>query len=175
MRSNRRIALTQVTVANCITSLRTIARLDWKDFVESQSTTERILREDLSGHYAQMLFGTRDHYRHVVEHIAKRTKKPEEEVANVALGLTVQGHGQGDEPRSHVGFYLIDDGRRELEEATGYKPPLSESAYRLDAAPSDCAVLRRHRDCDDPAHASAVPRGSGCHASASESRYFSSR
>ncbi|MEO5579467.1 MAG: cyclic beta 1-2 glucan synthetase, partial [Gemmatimonadaceae bacterium] len=67
-RSNRMTALTQVTVANCITSLRTIARLDWKDFVESQSATEAILRKDPSDHYSTMLFGTRDHYRHVVEH-----------------------------------------------------------------------------------------------------------
>ena len=130
MRSNRMIALTQITVSNCITSLRAIARFDWKEFVESQSATEKILRKDLSGHYGQMLFGTRDHYRHVVEHIAKRTKKPEEEVANIALGLTVQGHGQGDEPRSHVGYYLIGEGRRELEEATGYTPPLTERVHR---------------------------------------------
>ena len=130
MRSNRMIALTQITVSNCITSLRAIARLDWKEFVESQSATEKILRKDLSGHYAQMMFGTRDHYRHVVEHIAKRTKKPEEEVANIALGLTVQGHGQGDEPRSHVGYYLIGEGRKELEAATGYKPPVGERLYR---------------------------------------------
>jgi cyclic beta-1,2-glucan synthetase len=130
MRSNRMIALTQITVSNCITSLRAIARFDWKEFVESQSATEKILRKDLSGHYGQMLFGTRDHYRHVVEHIAKRTKKPEEEVANIALGLTVQGHGQGDEPRSHVGYYLIGEGRSELEEATGYTPPLTERVHR---------------------------------------------
>ena len=129
-RSNRMIALTQITVSNCITSLRAIARLDWKEFVESQSATENILRKDLSGHYSQMLFGTRDHYRHVVEHIAKRTKKPEEEVATIALGLTVQGHGRGDEPRSHVGFYLIGEGRSELEAATGYKPPPKERVYR---------------------------------------------
>src|SRR4026208_1026186 len=119
-RSNRMIALTQITVSNCITSLRTIARLDWREFVESQSATEKILRKDLSGHYAGMAFGTRDHYRHVVEHIAKQTKRPEEEIANLALGLSVQGHGQGDERRSHVGYYLIDDGRLQLEEATGY-------------------------------------------------------
>ena len=130
MRSNRMIALTQITVSNCITSLRAIARLDWKEFVESQSATEKILRKDLSGHYSRMLFGTRDHYRHVVEHIAKRTKKPEEEVANIALGLTVQGHGQGDEPRSHIGYYLIGEGRPELEEATGYRPPLKERIHR---------------------------------------------
>ena len=129
-RSNRMIALTQITVSNCITSLRTIARLDWREFVESQSATEKILRKDLSGHYAGMAFGTRDHYRHVVEHIAKQTKRPEEEIANLALGLSVQGHGQGDERRSHVGYYLIDDGRLQLEEATGYRPPWNERIYR---------------------------------------------
>ena len=129
-RSNRMIALTQITVSNCITSLRTIARLDWKEFVESQSATEKILRKDLSGHYPSMSFGTRDHYRHVVEHIAKQTKRAEEEVANLALGLSVQSHGQGDERRAHIGYYLIDDGRLELEEATGYRPPLSERFYR---------------------------------------------
>ncbi|MGI9043993.1 MAG: GH36-type glycosyl hydrolase domain-containing protein [Gemmatimonadaceae bacterium] len=129
-RSNRMIALTQITVSNCITSLRAIARFNWKDFVESQSSTERILRKDLSGHYANMMFGTRDHYRHIVEHIAKRTKKAEDEVANIALGLTVQGHGQGDEPRSHVGYYLVGEGRLELEEATGYKLAIGEMLYR---------------------------------------------
>ncbi|MDO8501759.1 MAG: glucoamylase family protein [Gemmatimonadaceae bacterium] len=130
MRSNRMIALTQVTVSNCITSLRTIARLNWKDFVESQSATEKILRKDLSGHYTAMTFGTRDYYRHVIEHIAKETIRQEEEVANVALGLSVQGHGQGDERRSHVGYYLIDNGRLELEEATGYTPPWGERVHR---------------------------------------------
>ena len=129
-RSNRMIALTQITVSNCITSLRTIARLDWKEFVESQSATEKILRKDLSGHYSSMSFGTRDHYRHVIEHIAKRTKTPEEDVANLALGLSVESHGHGDERRSHIGYYLLDEGRLRLEAATGYKPPFTEQFYR---------------------------------------------
>lgn len=129
-RSNRMIALTQITVSNCITSLRTIARLDWKEFVESQSATEKILRKDLSGHYSSMAFGTRDHYRHVIEHIAKRTKTPEEDVANLALGLSVESHGHGDERRSHIGYYLLDEGRLRLEAATGYKPPFTERFYR---------------------------------------------
>jgi len=129
-RSNRMIALTQVTVSNCITSLRTIARLDWKDFVEAQSATDKILRKDLSGHYPRMLFGTRDHYRHVVEHIAKETERPEEDIANLALGLSVQAHAQGDERCAHIGYYLIDKGRLELEKATSYKPPFGERIHR---------------------------------------------
>ncbi len=128
-RSNRRVALTQVTVANSITSLRTISRLDWKDFVESQSLTERLLREDHSGHYAGMTFGTRDHYRHVVEHVAKRVKSPEEEIAKEAVALA-RGADQTDVRHSHVGYYLVDNGRRLLEQKVGYTPPLRERLHR---------------------------------------------
>jgi cyclic beta-1,2-glucan synthetase len=129
-RSNRRIAATQVTVANCITSLRTIARLDWKDFVESQSATEKILRRDVTGDYPKMEFATRDQYRHVVENIAKRTKLPEEEVASAALALSAATGEDESSRRAHVGYYLVSDGRYELERKTGYVPPLSEQIYR---------------------------------------------
>ncbi|HUQ19536.1 MAG TPA: glucoamylase family protein [Gemmatimonadaceae bacterium] len=129
-RSNRRIAATQVTVANCITSLRTIARLDWNDFVESQSAMEKILRKDVAGQYSKMSFATRDLYRHVVENIAKRTKVPEEEVANAALALSA-ARGQSATSRlSHIGYYLVSEGRLELEEKTGYVPPTGERIYR---------------------------------------------
>ena len=128
-RSNRRVALTQVTVANSITSLRTIARLDWKDFVEAQSATEKVLRDDPSGHYAGMTFATRDHYRHVVEHIAKRTKRPEDAVAESALALA-QDLGRDDSRRAHIGYYLVDKGRALLEERVGYTPPPREWIHR---------------------------------------------
>ena len=72
-RATQRLALTQVVMANSITSLRAIARMDWKTFVERQSLMEAVLREDPSGFYALMTFATRDHYRHVVERIARRT------------------------------------------------------------------------------------------------------
>jgi cyclic beta-1,2-glucan synthetase len=129
-RSNRRIAATQVTVANCITSLRTIARLDWKDFVESQSATEKILRKDTTGNYQKMAFATRDQYRHVVENIAKRTKLSEEEVASAALALSVDGAKNGNGRSAHIGYYLLDEGRYELEQRAGYLPPLGERIYR---------------------------------------------
>ncbi len=129
-RSNRRVALTQVTVANSITSLRTISRLDWKDFVESQSVTEKILRQDPSGHYLSMTFGTRDHYRHIVEHIAKRVKRPEEEIASEALALSKLADPT-DIRHAHVGYFLVEKGRAVLEEKVGYTPPPGEWLYRL--------------------------------------------
>jgi len=128
-RSNRRVALTQVTVANSITSLRTISRLDWKDFVESQSVTEQLLRRDPSGHYASMTFGTRDHYRHVVEHISKRVKRPEEEIASEVLSLAKLAD-PNDIRHAHVGYYLVDKGRRVLEGRVGYTPPPGEWIHR---------------------------------------------
>ena len=128
-RSNRRVALTQVTVANSITSLRTISRLDWKDFVESQSATEQLLRQDPSGHYASMTFGTRDHYRHIVEHIAKRVKRPEEEIAGEVVSLAKLAD-PSDARHAHVGYFLVDKGRRVLEGRLGYTPPPGEWIYR---------------------------------------------
>jgi len=128
-RSNRRVALTQVTVANSITSLRTISRLDWKEFVESQSLTERLLREDPAGHYAGMTFGTRDHYRHVVEHIAKRVKRPEEEIAKEAIALARAADAL-DVRYAHVGYYLVDNGRPVFEQKVGYTPPPAERLHR---------------------------------------------
>ncbi|MFL5629738.1 MAG: GH36-type glycosyl hydrolase domain-containing protein [Gemmatimonadaceae bacterium] len=129
VRSNRRVALTQVTVANSITSLRTISRLDWKDFVESQSATEKLLRQDPSGHYSSMTFGTRDHYRHVVEHIAKRVKRAEEEIAAEVVALAKLAD-PSDVRHSHVGYFLVDSGRRVLEEKVAYTPPPGEWLHR---------------------------------------------
>jgi len=126
-RSNRRVALTQITVVNCIMSLRTIGRLDWKTFVESQSAVEHVLREDPSGDYAQMAFGSRDHYRHIVEGVAKRSEQSEEDVARLAIDMAGEGEGR----ESHVGFYLVGEGRQRLEERTGYTPSWREGLHRL--------------------------------------------
>ena len=78
--STQRLALTKLMMANSITSLRGIAQRDWRTFVERQSVMERALRRDPAGFYSQMTFATRDAYRHVVERIAKRTRRSEEAV-----------------------------------------------------------------------------------------------
>ena len=47
-------------------------------------------REDPAGVYGRMDFATRDGYRHVIEHVAKRSAASEAEVARIALTLTRQ-------------------------------------------------------------------------------------
>ncbi len=127
-RSNRRIAITQVTITNSIQSLRMIARLDWNEFVESQSITEKLLRDDPAQVYADMTFSSRDEYRHVVEQVAKRTKRDEDSIANEVLALARENFS--DRRLSHVGYWLVAEGRAVLEERTAYRPTIGEVIYR---------------------------------------------
>ncbi|HET6681773.1 MAG TPA: glucoamylase family protein [Gemmatimonadaceae bacterium] len=130
-RSTQRLALTQIMMANSITSLRTIGRRDWRRFVERQSAMEAVLRTDPSGFYERMTFATRDRYRHAVERLARRSGHPETTVASWAIALATRGAELGADPRrAHVGYYLIDDGLPELEHTAGGRPPRRERLLR---------------------------------------------
>ena len=130
-RTNQRAALTRVTIANSITSLRTIARLDWNSFVESQSAIEKVLRGDPSGDYASMTFSARDRYRHEVERLAKRTERDEAKVAEAVISLAERQPEEGPERRRrHVGYWLVDEGVPELEAAVDYRPRWHERLRR---------------------------------------------
>ncbi|QJE03223.1 cyclic beta 1-2 glucan synthetase [Massilia forsythiae] len=84
-------AADQVSVANSIGSQRLLDKTDWREFVETLSTVEQTLRMDPAGVYGKMDFGTRDHYRHVVEQLARATRKSEMEVAAEAVALAGEG------------------------------------------------------------------------------------
>jgi cyclic beta-1,2-glucan synthetase len=131
-RSSERLALTQVMTANSITSLRAVARMDWRSFVERQSGMDAELRRDPAGEYARMTFGTRDQYRHVVERISKATGAGEDEVARQAVDLASSAaRDQPDAPhRAHVGYYLVDEGLQQLERLARYRPTGSEAVHR---------------------------------------------
>ena len=131
----REQAADRVALGNCIGSLRFLESMEWKDFVEDQSRVERMLRT--APGYAAMAFVSRDRYRQIVEHVARRSPRTEEQVARVAVELAAEaaerlgrGPARTEEPdaaelrRAHVGFYLIDDGRLLLERSVGYRPPL---------------------------------------------------
>ena len=87
------------------------------------SHVEQVLHEDPAGAYALMDFNTRDHYRHVIEKIAKKCRLSEIEVADKAIELAKKGSElNGPEDRTaHVGFYLIDKGLPQLEHLTKIK------------------------------------------------------
>lgn len=120
---NSRRAINRVSVGNVITGMRLLSTADWPAFVEELSEVERVLARDPAGQYSRMDFATRDRYRHVVETLARRTHSSETEVARQAIALSANGardtRGQADQRRAHVGYFLIDRGRRELQAVLG--------------------------------------------------------
>jgi cyclic beta-1,2-glucan synthetase len=105
-------AADQVSISNSIGSLRLLSELDWREFVESLSYVEKILRSDPMDTYVLMDFKTRDHYRHIIEKLAKKSNISEIEVAQKTIDLAKKGaelNGQ-ENRKAHVGYYLIGKG-----------------------------------------------------------------
>ena len=114
---NHQQASDRVTISNTIGSLRFLGTMDWCDFVETMSVVEQTLCGDPGDVYGTMDFITRDQYRHAVEKIAKKSNWAEHEVARKAIELAqgIATRTDGEAPAAHVGFYLIDAGRGQLE------------------------------------------------------------
>jgi hypothetical protein len=129
-------AANQVTVGNCVLSLRLLSAIDWNAFFEQSSHVEAILRQDPSAIYLHQDFATSDRYRRMVETIARGSGADEIVVARRAIELARRGTNSSagsstgvvssatstsGEPRGHVGFYLVDRGQAELKAAFGYR------------------------------------------------------
>jgi len=128
---NQQQAADQVSISNSIGSLRVLGATDWRAFVETMSVVERTLLEDPGGVYGRMDFVTRDRYRHATERMAKRSPLSEGEVARMAIRLACAAAESGAGDRAaHVGYYLIDKGVRELEQAAQVRPSGSEALRR---------------------------------------------
>ncbi len=130
-------AAEQVSMSNSIGSLRFLNTTDWREFVEMTSLVENILRKDVGGVYARMDFHTRDHYRHVIENIAKNSPSSEAHVAGIAIQLAKENveKDSPDERSSHVGFYLIGKGLALTELKSGvhlkFKEKLKRAAFKF--------------------------------------------
>ncbi len=134
---NQQQAADQVSISNSIGSLRFLGAMDWPEFVERLSSVEQVLREDPAGVHGKMDFTTRDHYRHVVEKIAKSSLLSESEVALKAIGLAAgaaahkEDRQSRDDRAAHVGFYLIDKGLPQLKRTVGVRHSISGYLQRI--------------------------------------------
>jgi cyclic beta-1,2-glucan synthetase len=137
-------AADQVSIGNSIGSLRLVAATDWREFVEATSTVESTLRGEAAGIYAAMDFSTRDRYRHAIEEIARRSLMSEEQVAAAAVELARARNDTPTDRAGHVGYFLIDRGRRELHHAVGMRRSLKHW------------VVHKGRQLAFPAYAGAV-------------------
>ncbi|HUS15227.1 MAG TPA: glucoamylase family protein [Chloroflexia bacterium] len=127
------------SIGNTISAMRQVAAMDWPTFVEGLSVTEARLRRDPAGIYSLLDFPTRDRYRHQVEWLARRSGRPEPDIAAAALGraaTAAREHGAVDR-RAHVGYYLIDAGLGTMITGVGARlRPTEKLARLLEAHPT---------------------------------------
>src|ERR1035438_7061963 len=102
-----------------VASLRKIGDILWRDLFETASAVNRMLMAEPAGIFARMDYESRDRYRRKLAELAKHSRFTEIETAQAALDLCRKADV---ERRAHVGFYLVDAGRLQLEKAIGYRP-----------------------------------------------------
>ena len=121
------IALKKVAMANCITSLKELLRMDFLTIFEQSNGIEEILKQDPANVYSKMELKTKEQYRNAIQEIAKKTKIAEIYIAQKALKLAteeaekLEGKGQILTKKSHIGYYLIGNGKDKLYEALQQK------------------------------------------------------
>ena len=120
-------AADQASLANSISTLKLLSQFDWRDLFEAVSHVEATLWTDPALIYSEMDFETRDRYRHEIEKLGKRGGIAEERVAEAAIALA---RAASEEPKNHVGFYLIDEGVLALEKHLQVRPTLGQGVRR---------------------------------------------
>ena len=132
---HQRMATMNVTVRNVITSMRLISWFDWAEFVESVGLVDEVLRS--GSRFAEMDFATRNRYRNAVEELARRSHRTEVEVARRAVDMARNARRRPTRPTRRrgrdvgdPGYYLISDGRADLERALGARVPSTRRIER---------------------------------------------
>ena len=130
-------------VGTCIRSLREVVQSPWKEVIEPLIVFDQILRQDPSGAYPAMDFDSRNFYRDKLARIARRSDCSEVEVAREVIALARQARERVyRDPRigareSHVGYYIVAEGKSLLCQKVGCKQDFFQSLR---------ALLRRHPD-----------------------------
>ncbi|HEX6260691.1 MAG TPA: glycosyltransferase family 2 protein, partial [Woeseiaceae bacterium] len=120
----------RVSVSNAIGSLRVLSEVDFKQIFERVSRVEQILREDPSGIYARSDFATRDRCRRAIELTARHSTRSESDTAREVLEAAREGEASPHNRKQHVGYYLLDEGLREIERRVGCRPRWRERLRR---------------------------------------------
>ncbi|MFT8315411.1 MAG: glucoamylase family protein [Clostridium sp.] len=112
----------QLSMGNCINSIREVEALNWIEAFEKLSYMEEILRQDPSGIYGKMDFNSRDYYRHNVERMAKHMGISESYLARLCLECSLNASERSkNEYEKHVGYYIIDKGVNYLKRKISYR------------------------------------------------------
>ena len=137
------IATQKVLMGNSITSIKTIQRINFLEIFEKINGVEEILKQDPANVYEKMDYKTKEYYRGKIKEISKKTKISEIYISRKMLELAQkylkesQDKNQQQEieqtkleqndtskkeisKKTHIGYYLIDNGINELYEKLEY-------------------------------------------------------
>ncbi len=116
---HNRQAVSTVSMGNYIMSFRYIASVNWSRLFDSLSFVEKILDQDPRGSYATMDSASCSYYVSRIEKLAKQYGVSELHIAREAIALAKNAEAELLEDgsvdnsklrRTHVGYYLIDNG-----------------------------------------------------------------
>jgi len=119
-----------VSVGICVSSLREINQIHWKEVLEPQIAFDQVLRQDPVGAYPKMDFDSRNFYREKLVKLAAQSDFTEMEVALEALTLARNAQEQEyDDARvaereSHIGYYIVGEGVEQICGRIGFRPSL---------------------------------------------------
>ncbi len=123
------IAVKKLSIKNSILSIRDISRMNMLTIFKEINVVENILNKDPAKVYPKMDFSSKDYYRNKISEIAEKTKISEIFIAEEILKLCKNNISEKSKKnnknnsteknnkvnviskkKSHVGYYLIDDG-----------------------------------------------------------------
>ena len=106
------IAICKTSMANCIISMKKIQRINFLEIFEKINGVEEILNQDPINIYNKMEYKTKELYRNNIKELAKQSNISEIYISRKILELCRRTNLQ--DKQKHIGYYLIDDGRKEL-------------------------------------------------------------
>ena len=115
-----------------IHSLRRMNQFEWQPVLEALVIFHRVLEQDPVGAYARMEEETRASYRQRVAELAADSNYSELQVAEAAVEMSLDAAAIPNHDlrlhrrRSHVGYYLFEEGFKELSRRIGYDSPTGE-------------------------------------------------
>ncbi|WP_347255161.1 GH36-type glycosyl hydrolase domain-containing protein [Brachymonas denitrificans] len=107
------------SIRNAITTLRKIDQVNWRELFARHNAVMRIMAT-CPQHMAESL-PTQDRTLHAIERLARKSRRPEPEVAQTLVDLTAQGEGP-DAPLVAPAYWWRGEGEPQLRKALGLSP-----------------------------------------------------
>ena len=113
------IANIKITIGNGIKSLKEIGHINFGELFSFTNATEEILNLDPAKVYQNMDEESKNFYREKISKLSKKSKISEVYIAERIIELAKRYENKKDleeKRKSHIGYYLVDDGLYELKE-----------------------------------------------------------